>query len=55
MDFEEKIKEQKYITQKPKCMIEKIYIYSRNKETYTSVWSDPAVTDWEVTIRGDMI
>ena len=46
MDFEEKIKEQKYITQK---------LYSRNKETYTSVWSDPAVTDWEVTIRGDMI
>ena len=23
MDFEQKIKEQKYITQKPKCMIEK--------------------------------
>ena len=35
MDFEQKIKEQKYITQKPKCMIEK-NIYSRNRGTHAA-------------------
>ena len=37
MDFEEKIKEQKYITQKPKCMIEKnIYTAEIEKHMHLS-------------------